>query len=196
MAPFQTLNDQELIVFMRQGDERAFTEIYNRYWNKLTAIAYNLMRDKSSAKEIVQDMFVGVWNRRDSLEINNLSGYLATAVRFAIFKQIERERRRKEIESRELGILNEAAFDQEIELKFLKEYVSGRLHFLPEKCRLVFDYSRIQDMSVPEIAEKMNISEKTVEGHLTKGLKLVRINLRDSGILSVLIGTSLHQWLK
>jgi RNA polymerase sigma-70 factor (ECF subfamily) len=196
MAPFQTLNEQELIVFLRQGDERAFTEIYNRYWNKLTAIAYNLMRDKSAAKEIVQDLFVGIWNRREQIDISNLSGYLATATRFAIFKQIERERRRREIESRELGILDEAVMDQEIELKFLKEYLSGQLHFLPEKCRLVFDYSRIQDLSIPEIAEKMNISEKTVEGHLTKGLKLVRMNLRDGGILSVLIGTTLHQWLK
>ena len=81
MAPVQTLNDQELIVFLRQGDERAFTELYNRYWNKLTAIAYNLMRDKSAAKEIVQDLFVGIWNRREQIEINNLSGYLATATR-------------------------------------------------------------------------------------------------------------------
>lgn len=196
MVPFETLSDQELSDLLRRGDERAFTAIYNRYWNKLTAIAYNLMRDKSSAKEIVQDLFVGIWNRRETLEINNLPGYLATAVRFAIFKQIERERRRREIESREIGILDEAILDQQIELKFLKEYLAGQIDFLPEKCRLVFNYSRLMDMTVPEIAEKMNLSEKTVEGHLTKGLKLVRMNLRDSGMLAAIISTSLHEWLK
>jgi len=196
MAPFQSLSDQELTLLLRQGNEHAFTAIYNRYWNKLTAIAYNLLRDKSSAKEIVQDLFVSVWNRKEKLEINNLSGYLATAVRFSIFKQIERERRRREIESRELGMLDEAALDQEIEVKFLKEYLAGQTDFLPEKCRLVFNYSRMMDMSIPEIAEKMNISEKTVEGHLTKGLKLVRVNLQNDGILVVMIGASLHEWLK
>jgi RNA polymerase sigma-70 factor (family 1) len=196
MPDYSAHTDLELIDLLKSSDHFAFTEIYNRYWDKLVAISYNHTREKFAAKEIVQDLFVGIWNRRTHIEIHHLSGYLATAVKFAIFKQIERERRRREIENNKVIPITHTTLEQEIEFKFLQEYLHGEIEKLPEKCRLVFNYSRMQDMSIPEIAKEMNISEKTVEGHLTKGLKAIKNNLKDSGILSMMVGTSLYNLLK
>ena len=78
MLRYSECTDPELADLLKSGDSLAFTEIYNRYSNKLTAIAYNYTRDKSSAKEIVQELFVGIWNRRESIDIQNLNAYLGT----------------------------------------------------------------------------------------------------------------------
>lgn len=196
MRNYSSYNEKELTDLLRSGDTFAFTEIYNRYWNKLTAVAYNYTRDKSSAKEIVQELFVGVWNRRETLHIQNLDAYLGTAAKFAVFKQVERERRRREIEAKEHRQDDFSLDEQQIELKFLQEYISGLVEQLPEKCRLVFNYSRMQGMTIPEIANEMNIAEKTVEGHLTKGIKTLKLNLKDSGLLVIAVGSSIHWWLK
>lgn len=195
MAIERKYTDQELVMLMKHGDHTAFGEIYNSYWSKMLAIAYNHTRDKSAAQEIVQELFVGVWNRREQLEVGNLQHYLATAVKFSVYKQIERERRRREIEQRVFGSTQPEEEPEKIEARFLQEYISGQVEQLPEKCRMVFNYSRVQHLSIPEIAEKMGISEKTVEGHLTKGLKTLKVNLKDSGILILLASTKVDDWI-
>lgn len=196
MITYSKLEDRELTALLKQGDHAAFTAIYNRYWNTLMAIAYNHIKDKSAAQEIVQELFVGVWNRRGQLEIQTLKSYLATAVKFSLFKHIERERRRRDIENKEYKLNSYADDEQKIEAKFLQEYINGQVERLPEKCRLVFNYSRVEGLSIPEIAKEMNISEKTVEGHLTKGLKTIKMNLKDSGILSLVAAAAVHELFK
>lgn len=196
MALEPNYTDQELVMLMKHGDHSAFGKIYNCYWSKMLAIAYNHTRDKSAAQEIVQELFVGVWNRREQLEVGNLQHYLATAVKFSVYKQIERERRRREIEHRVFGREQpEEEEAEKIEARFLQEYINGQVEQLPEKCRMVFNYSRVQHLSIPEIAAKMGISEKTVEGHLTKGLKSLKVNLKDSGILILLAATKIDDWI-
>jgi len=196
MRIYNELSDLELIELLKAKDQGAFAEIYSRYWNKLMAIAYNHTKDKSAAQEIVQELFIGLWNRRDQLEILNIGNYLATAIKFSIYKQIDKEKRRREVENNGTGFYNYSEDEEKIEAKFLQEYINGLVEQLPEKCRLVFNYSRVQGLSIPEIANEMNISEKTVEGHLTKGLKTIKSNLKDSGILSLLVTEAIHEFLK
>jgi RNA polymerase sigma-70 factor (ECF subfamily) len=129
------------------------------------------------------------------LTVDNHKGYLATAVKFSVFKQIERERRKREIEKNTQMIFNPDEDVQKIEAKFLQEYINGQIEQLPEKCRMVFNYSRVQNLSIPEIAQKMGVSEKTVEGHLTKGLKTIKINLKDSGVLVLVASATTHLWV-
>jgi RNA polymerase sigma-70 factor (family 1) len=196
VAQYSSLSDQELTVLLMDGSHAAFTEIYDRYWNKLMAIAYNHTKDKSAAKEIVQELFVSLWKRKDKVIIHTLNSYLVTAIKFAVYKQIERERRRREIENQEYKQGSYTEDELNIEARFLQEYINGQIELLPEKCRLVFNYSRVKGMTIPEIAREMEISEKTAEGHLTKGLKTIRLNLKDSGMLGVLICSSIHEWLR
>ncbi len=189
-----TKTDDELLQSIRLEDNNdSFTVLYDRYWNKSLAIAYNLTHDKSLAKDIVQEVFISFWNRRKTLQINNFSNYLATSVKFSYFMHIEKERRRRIIREEKLDPQHEAALDEQIEALFCADYFSSLLESLPEKCRLVISYSRLDDMKNADIAEKMNISEKTVEGHLTKGLKIIRAKFRlDLLHLTVLYAMCLH----
>jgi len=92
---YQTLSDNLLADRLRSGDRDAFTEIYNRHWEKLLAIAYNHLKDKSAAEEILQEVFMSLWDRRYEVYLDSVAGYLATAVKFSIFKQISRKRRQQ-----------------------------------------------------------------------------------------------------
>lgn len=170
-----TKTDDELLQSIKLiDDQSSFAVLYDRYWNKSLAIAYNLTHDKSLAKDIVQELFISFWNRRETLEINNFSSYLATAIKFSFYMHIEKERRRRIIREDKLDPKDEAVVDEQIEALYFTDYFLSLIETLPEKCRLVVSYSRLDDMTNADIATKMNISEKTVEGHLTKGLKIIR----------------------
>lgn len=167
--------DERLVVLLRDNDEEAFEEIYHRYWDKLLAIGYNHARNKHNAEEIVQDVLLSLWNRRQEMEINRLGAWLATAVKFSVFKSLTRENRRKDLLQQQVMENADTSFDEEvIQAKFLKEYVDGLVAGLPEQCRLVFVYSRDHQLSTREIAQTLNLSPKTVESHLTRALKTLR----------------------
>ncbi|MBP1618131.1 MAG: polymerase sigma-70 factor [Bacteroidetes bacterium] len=189
--------DDELLNAIRLNDEySSFSAIYERYWDKSLAIAYNLTRDKSLAKDIVQDVFVSFWNRRKSLEINNFGNYIATAIKFSFYLHIDRERRRRVILEEKLERKAEAEADEQIEKLFYVDYFLSLIETLPEKCRLVVSYSKLHDMNNADIAQKMNISEKTVEGHLTKGLKIIQRKYKgDAFIINALYAASLFEIL-
>ncbi len=176
---YKSSTEIELLKYLKAADHEAFAEIYNRYWKRLLAIAYSFSKDKSVAQDVVQEIFTGLWVRHAELEIESLNSYLATAVRFSVLKLIYRQRRRQEIESQnckdELSTLSE----DQLEARFTQEYINKVVEYLPENCRLVFKYSRNAGLSISEISMELGISKKTVEGHLTKGLKTIRLSLKD-----------------
>jgi RNA polymerase sigma-70 factor (ECF subfamily) len=176
-------SDEQLVLSLKAGDESAITEIYSRYWRKLLAIAYNHTRDKSSAEEIVQDVLIKLWDRKADLQIDSLSGYLATAVKYTVLNFVYRERRRVEIAAKVFANNDFDCDDEKIYASFLKEYISGVVNKLPEKCKLVFKCSREQGKTIPQIAFELNVAEKTVEAHLTKALKSIKYSLRNAGLL-------------
>lgn len=187
MALYDTYSDEQLLVMLRNDQDEAFVEIYNRYWDKLLAIGYNHARNKEMAEEIVQDVFLSLWNRRQEIEIDRLAAYLATAVKFAVFKTLSRENRRKVLLAAQPAELPVSPDEAVIEAKFLKEYLDSVVAGLPEKCRLVFTYSREHQLSTKEIADTLQLSHKTVESHLTKALKTIRYYLGNYRFFNYLL---------
>jgi RNA polymerase sigma-70 factor (ECF subfamily) len=182
LDPASYLSDVELVRALQTGSATAFKIIYERYWKLLLAMAFNRLNDKQASEEAVQDVFLSLWARREEVDIVSLPAYLATAVKFTVLRQLDKERRRQVLlrehytpsllQWEETGIYG----------KFLQEYVEGIVETLPDKCQLVFRYSREGGLSIPEIASKMNLSIKTVETHLTKALKTLRLSIKRSDL--------------
>lgn len=191
MPIYAAYSDQRLAELLSTGDENAFTAIYERYWQKLLAIAYNHLKDKSAAEEILQEVFISLWDRRFELKLDPVSGYLATAVKFSVFKHFSRKKRQQELLDAHYEMQSIVPQEEQIYAAFLAEYIDGIVETLPEKCRLVFKYSRQEGLKIPEIAEQMGIAEKTVETHLTKALKTIRVALKNSGILLFILSDHL-----
>lgn len=187
MILYTKFTDSELLQFLVNGEEGAFTEIYNRYWKKLIALAYSHTRDKFLAEEIVQEVFLSLWNRKETINIQSISPYLGTAVKFSIFKYIYTRNRRESIIKSFISNSSADLPDELVQAKFMQEYINGIVEQLPEKCRMVYRNSREKGLSMKEIAREMSISEKTVEAHLSKALKVIRVNLKHFLMLLVLL---------
>ncbi|HMR20335.1 MAG TPA: RNA polymerase sigma-70 factor [Sphingobacterium sp.] len=183
----KTDRDEELVNAWNAGDERAFSVIYDTYWNQLLAIAYRLTQDKEQSEEIVQEVFVSLWRRRHDVRIDTVPNYLATAVKFATFKSLQRTKRHEELQVQEFPTERIHLDDEAIDAKFLKEYLDGIVEHLPEKCKLVFRMSREDLKSNKEISGELAISEKAVEAHITKALKVLKLSLRKAGFAFIFI---------
>jgi RNA polymerase sigma-70 factor (family 1) len=171
------LHDDELTQLLRKGDEPAFTHIYNHYWDKLYYIAHKLLKDADAAEEIVQEVFLTLWKKKDALIIQNINHYLGAMTRYAVYRHLSKEKQFKTKENT-LAHLNAAAITElDVDNKILLEIITDLSNKLPEKCRLVFQYNKLQDMSMADVAEQLNISQKTAEAHLTKALRIIRSNM-------------------
>lgn len=177
MEDHSNRSDQELVTALKGGDVGAFDEIYNRNWHILYGIAYNRLRNTQSAEDVVHDVLVSLWKNRDTAEIDKLSAYLATATRYMIFNVIKRARKFSvdlhHLEQAE-EIIDAEDIEARLHYKRILDLVNQEVDKLPEKCRLIFRYSRDEQLSVKEIAEKMKISPSTVENQINKALKTLK----------------------
>jgi len=178
MTNYSALDDHDLLLLMQKGKEPAFKEIYHRYWEKLVATGYYYTKNKESAEEIVSDVLMSLWNKREDPQVRSLSAYLGTAVKYAVFKAIVRNKRRQELLQGQLRTESDQETEKKLDARFLKDFLEGVVEKLPEKAKLVFKYSREEQLSVSEIANKMELSPKSVEYHMTKALKTLREYIR------------------
>lgn len=171
--------DADLLIRLKQGDEKAFAIIYENYWDKLYYVAFQKLRMESAAEEIVQEVFLILWKKREELTINSLATYLAAMVRYSVYRYLAREKARQ---VREINYISNQVGDESLADKLADKFVLDKVfelsNQLPEKCRLVFQYNKIEDLSLKDVAEQLNISQKTAEAHLTKALKVIRLNMR------------------
>ncbi|MES2650521.1 MAG: RNA polymerase sigma-70 factor [Bacteroidota bacterium] len=199
MNTYSKLSDLELISLLQRGDQSAFTQIYNTYWEKLFYIAAKKLSDEAEAEESVQDIFLKLWDNRAKLHIQeNFEKYLVSAVHYQIINRRQKALRRAIIEQK-IG----AATDEELKLSQMPdlsmeyfEELQTRLDkvvfSLPAKCQLVFKMSRNEEYTNKKIAAELNISEKAVEKHVTHALKVLKKNLGPTAVL-ILLG---HELLK
>ena len=176
-------SDQELFDRLQENDHAAFTEIYNRYWEKMLLIAWNHTKDKCLAEDIVHEVFIALWREKMEIEIVNFGGFLATKIKFAVFKNYRKEERRMKLVGMNYNYSEVYLEEERLDALFLQEYINQIVEDLPEKCKLVFKSSRQLGMKNAEIAFQMNISEKGVEANLTRALKIIRGNLENAGML-------------
>lgn len=195
MSSYGTYTDEQLTALLKEGDHAAYTEIYRRYWKKLLLIAWNHSKDELAAKDIVHDVFISLWERYPEVEINNLSAFLATSVKFTVYKYYQKEQRRNELALKNYEYEATVNDEHKLDAIFLQEYVNGIVEKMPEKCRLVFGYSRNLGMKNSEIATKIQITEKGVEANLTRALRIIRGELKNHGWI-LIVAIHIHRLFK
>jgi RNA polymerase sigma-70 factor (ECF subfamily) len=176
-------DDRSLLAFVKQGDDVAFRELYDRHWKKIFRYVYNCLHARQSSEEIVQEVFIAFWNNRDSIEITtSMAGYLMTAAKHKLLNEL-RSMNTKKIYADDFALFMENVHDNSNEewqsLIDLENAVEDCLTDLPPKCQTVFRMSRQEHLPIASIAAKLNISTKTVENYLTQALKHLRTNLGE-----------------
>ena len=185
---YNVVDDNDLFALVKQDNELAYTELYNRYWQKLYFVAHKHLKSDPDAREIVQEVFFTIWAKRRSLDIEFFSAYVAAMARYAVYVTLARKKRQAEKISEDT-ISNQTlteAFTDLLENKWMLEKISALSSILPEKCRLVFIKNKLLDQSLAQVAADLDISTKTAESHLTKALKIIRDKLGDAALFLML----------
>jgi RNA polymerase sigma-70 factor (ECF subfamily) len=180
MPSLSHVPDLELILLINQEEEQAFTEIYNRYWEKMASYAVRLTKSEEEAADIVQEIFVSLWNRRTTLTIKStLGAYLIRSTRNLCLRYIERNIHTDNFLDKitEQAVDSSLNIEESISLKELQENIDLGIAKLPKKMREVYLLSRDEQLSYREIAEKLNIAEGTVKKQVSNALKIIADSL-------------------
>lgn len=168
-------------------DKEDFQNIFRMYYTPLCHLSNSYLEDEDEAKSIVQEAFLKLWEVRESLNSDsNLRNYLFTLVKNNCLNILKRKQillkhheKIKWLEMRYQYQSLERMGSEYLEFDELKEKIETAIKNLPEHCRIVFEMSRFEELKNREIADKLGVTQKTVEAHLTKALKILRSELKD-----------------
>jgi len=180
MTPYSSYHEERLLTLLKEGDEAAFTELYNRYWDKLLVVAIHRLAEIEEAREIVQDIFYRLWKRRETLQLDHsLNTYLSVAVKYEVLNRLAAKNRQKQFSTYIARHWQETAQETENYIRFneLQKELASLVNALPEKCRIVYQLSREKGYSQKEIATELSIAEKTVEAHLSVAIRKLKTGL-------------------
>lgn len=186
---FSVSQPMNLFIDKKQhSNQKLFNQLFRDYYVNLCRFAYTYVKDKVASEEIVQDMFISLWENCNNLNITvSTRAFLYTSVKNRALNYLRDEKTRK-------GHENVFALDQALrvdqiidicEREELQNQISDAIKDLPEQCRLIFEMSRNQNLTYNEIASQLNISPKTVESQMSIALKKLRSKL--SPFLSIIL---------
>ncbi len=180
----------ETIKALREGNQTAYEQLFDNWYEPLCRYAYSILRDMDDAEDIVQRTFCKLWDQRENLNIqSSINSYLYRMVHNDCLNNIHQQTNRKEHNLNYISTMNSSAdsVNEHLEAGELQIAINRALEKLPPQCKRVFEMSRIEQLSYSEIATQLNISTNTVENHISKALKLLRIELKEFLTLCLLI---------
>ena len=180
-------NDEKILAALRDGDEAAFLKIYEEYWYRVFLIAYKRLGKKDIAEELTQDLFLKLWERRQSLKPQKIGNYLFVSIKNSVIDHIHSGLvANKYLDFyKAFGELSCSTTQDIVEYDDLSEAIEHGLSKLPTKTQQVFKLSRLDGWAPNKIAKHLNLAEKTVSYHLTKSLKFMRAYLREYLLISI-----------
>lgn len=191
MQLIKGIQERDIVERLRSGDRTAFDLLFHFYYPGLVIYATQFAVDKLQAEDIVQNLFVRLWEKRQRVQlVDSLKNYFFTSVRNSCLNTLKHQ----QVEGKYIAQLYEMS---EKDLLYqpnlyiaseLQEIIRKAMDELPERCREVFILSRIEQLKNDEIAEKLELSKRTVETHISHALKILRVKLKDYLPLLILLG--------
>lgn len=190
MALNQTISDLQLIHLLKEDDQGAFTEIYSRYAEKLTGFASAKLYSLEDSRDVIHDVFVKLWEERKQLQIDrNLEAYLFTLIRYRIVDKIRKNITREDYAGivQALRVNYESETEKLIAAKEIKKGIEQAVDKLSPRVKEIYLLSREEQLSIPEIAAKLQLSEQTVKNQLTFALKHLRESLAYLSVTALIL---------
>jgi len=175
-------------------DRKQFEKLFKEHFQYLCNFALQYVEDMDTAQDICQKVFIALWEKREEVDPKkSLKSYLFTSVKNRCLNHIRDQKKyRSKVLDLDCGDIDIATEEDHFSENDLKEKIEKALNQLPEKCRLVFEMSRFQNMKYREIAEELEISQKTVEAHMSKAMKSLREHLKDHLLVLLILFTGLN----
>lgn len=188
------LNNINVNTAVQTYTDLAFEQLFKAHYKALHAYANMILKDADTAEEVVQSMFLKLWEKRDLLNVQtSVKAYLYKCIyndSLNLLKHEQVKSKYQDFTVHTMNTHNEAASNK-VELSELQKELQFALNALPEQCRIIFQMSRFEELKYKEIAERLGISIKTVENQMGKALKILRLKLVDFLVL-ILLGLANH----
>nr|WP_121270782.1 RNA polymerase sigma-70 factor [Pedobacter schmidteae] len=176
--------DNELLTKLRNGDQLAFAQIYNQYRSKMYTYACNLCKSPETAEEIVQEVFIRLWQKKEQINIDlNFNAYIKKITLNHVLNHLKKVAREKSLQEEVLGYIEairNATEDNLLEKELVKTY-NEAIALLPPQKKIIYQLSRDEDLTHDQIAERLNISKNTVKNHMVEATKFIRIYVSKHG---------------
>jgi RNA polymerase sigma-70 factor (ECF subfamily) len=184
------VDSEFLIRQLKNGEEPAYEMLFKEYYQVLVIFANRYLYDIEASKELVQDLFVHIYEKREKLLINSsLKSYLFRSVHNRSLNQLNSQKiKNKYIEHVErTNAIAENSIENEMNKTELEHAIYKAIGELPPKCRDIFKLNRFEGLSNSEIADKLKLSKRTVETQISKALKILRLKLEPYSAAGILI---------
>ncbi len=167
---------EEILQFLKQSDQRGMEILFGEYFEMLCFRSIRIVKYREIAEDLVQDLFLEIWNKRETLNItSNIKSYLFRSIVNRSLNWIRSNKQiLEEVDESVTQRSDNYNASHDLQKNELEDYITKCIDELPEKCRLTFILSRFEELSYKEIAEKLDVSIKTVENQICKALKLLR----------------------
>ncbi|MFS4455687.1 RNA polymerase sigma factor [Maribacter sp. 2304DJ31-5] len=184
-------NDSFLSIRLKSGDEKAYDFLMDNYYQKLCSYALTLTNDLGKAEDIVQNVMVRIWVLRKKLNFNiSVRHYLYRAVYNEFIDQHRKRAKVVYLEKKYLEAVDAIVENEKLDLDRLIKVVNEEINNLPSKCKKVFLLNKKEGLTHAEIAEYLNISVKTIEGHMARAFKILNKKLRNQKPILFLLFSS------
>ncbi len=160
-------------------DKTSFDQIYRQYWSKLYIYAFNVLKEKEICEDIIEEIFIDLWTKKDDIRISDLNSYLYQSVKYQIFNHFRRSKYKNQLLLKLDLMSTQYQIDELYEKKELKAQIKRLISRLPKQRRLIFQMSRYDGFSNKEISENLNISVQTVKNLISESLKFLRKSLKN-----------------
>lgn len=179
--------DADLWLAVRDGEKTAYNLLFSRYWGKMYQTANNMLNDAAASETVVHDVFLTLWLKREELEIGHFRNYIISATRYHVYRVLKSRKAFAIVEAEEhmAAILN--TVEEKIQEQSFRKQLHASLHNLPKRCQEIFLLSREEQLSNQEIAERLNISKRSVENQITHALQQLRIYFKHLLLLGVMM---------
>lgn len=172
--------DLLLLNQIRLGNSSAFSQFFKKHWAGLYLYAYNILRSKDSCEDIIQNVFIDFWQKVKREDIHYPKAYLYKAVKFQVLNHIRNNSIHQRHLDRFKNFCSVQNLEDEIIFRELDELIVETTKKLPDRCREIFELSRVHNLTNKEIAIKLNISNQTVKNQISTALQLLRKTLQET----------------
>ena len=189
---YSQLDSDALLLSVRSGNTAAFSELYNRFWEPFYLFVFHRLRNEDDAKDVVQNVFVNVWFRREQMAVNgNADAYLYTMLRNEMLRVVTRNikdrSRQHEMEALLQPELEQLLTPHQKEIIFTR--IDGLVGALPDRMQEVYRLTHEEQLGIREIAARLELSEQTVRNHLNAALKKIRFGLKEALLLALVVSS-------
>lgn len=174
------LEHERIVQLIREGNDESFRGIFHAYYEGLCQYAFTLLRDMDDAEDVVQSMFLKIWEKRQTLNITHtIKSYLYKSVYHQCINQFDHRAVRVKFQERVSVEKSQSVQHPEVFPHELEERIVAVIKTLPKQCRTIFMMSRYQEMKYSEIAKELDISVNTIENQISKALRILRAHFND-----------------